>query len=230
MAPATAMQPRVPGGSPQHIRQVLPVLHELNSAGPMCQGDASSPPSPLQSVQTPSKPSRPASSSPGGQVMRGAARAQAQPPGGGLGKARGWEQAPGIAQTGTRHRVTPPPPPPPVPDACALQPAPDALPEEEEPVLLKRGLRDIKKRPEQLDHVRAHQPAQELGQNGLSQTVLGGLDMASVWEEKGGCSTRAPPASSPEGPGQVWAACGVSGRRSRGGGGYLGNGASPRGV
>ena len=123
-----------------------------------------------------------------------------------------------------------PPPPPPVPDACALQPAPDALAEEEEPVLLKRGLRDIKKRPEQLDHVRAHQPAQELGQNGLSQTVLGGLDMASVWEEKGGCSTRAPPASSPEGPGQVWAACGVSGRRSRGGGGYLGNGASPRGV
>lgn len=75
--------------------------------------------------------------------------------------------------------------PPATPDANALQLAPDALPEEEEPVLLKCGLRDVKEGPQQLDNVRAHQPAQELGQQRLPPTVLGGGDTATPWEQRG---------------------------------------------
>ena len=89
-----------------------------------------------------------------------------------------------------------------VPDANALQLAPDALPEEEEPVLLERGLRDIEECPEQLDHVRAHQPAQEPGQDGLAQTVLGGRDAASPWEERGRRSPHMLP-EWPLGPGRL---------------------------
>lgn len=68
---------------------------------------------------------------------------------------------------------------------AATQLAPDALPEEEEPVLLKCGLRDVKEGPQQLDNVRAHQPAQELGQQRLPPTVLGGGDTATPWEQRG---------------------------------------------
>lgn len=64
-------------------------------------------------------------------------------------------------------------------DSNALQLAPDTLPVEEEPVLLECGLRDIKKRSEQLNHICVHQPAQELGQDCLSQTVLSSRDRAS---------------------------------------------------
>lgn len=71
-----------------------------------------------------------------------------------------------------------------IPDPNALQLAPDALPEKEELVLLKRGLRDIKKRLQQLNHVCAHQPAQELGQDRFSQTVLRGWDIATPWNER----------------------------------------------
>lgn len=89
-----------------------------------------------------------------------------------------------------------------VPDANALQLAPDALPEEEEPVLLERSLRDVEERPEHLDHVCTHQPAQEPGQDGLAQTVLGGRNAASPWEERGGCSPHVLP-ERPLGPGRL---------------------------
>lgn len=72
-----------------------------------------------------------------------------------------------------------------LPDPEALQLAPDALPEEKEPVLLKRGLRDVEEGPQQLDHVGAHEPAQQPGQYRLAPPVLGRGDGAAA------CSGRA---------------------------------------
>lgn len=71
-----------------------------------------------------------------------------------------------------------------IPDPDTLQLAPDTLPEEEELVLLKCGLRDIKKGLEQLNHVCAHQPAQKLGQDHFPQTVFCSRDTVTPWNER----------------------------------------------
>lgn len=79
------------------------------------------------------------------------------------------------------------------PDPDALQLAPDALPEEEEPVLLKRGLRDVEEGPQQLDHVGAHEPAQQPGQHRLPPPVLRRRDRVAA------CSGRARADARPHG-------------------------------